>query len=171
MFEDVVAAPASALDSPSARALARQAAIEGLVLLQNSAVPAAFGGQMLLPLGKPPALTKIAVLGLLGGCPDHTVHGPPFSWCAAKQAQIDDYSTGWGGYGTTITGYASLQVSTVDVALRRRGYSVSWVAGASPDCQPSAHEVALGRNFVGLMASYCAFSASGSLLYSAAHRS
>jgi hypothetical protein len=29
--------------------------------------------------------------------------------------------TGWGGYGTTIIGYRSLQVSTVDSALRKRG--------------------------------------------------
>ena len=28
------------------------------------------------------------------------------------------------------------------MALRRRGYSVSWVAGASPDCQPSTPPVA-----------------------------
>lgn len=85
LFEDVGVPSASALDSASARELARQAAIEGLVLLQNSIVPAS--GQRLLPLGKPPALTKIAVLGLLGGCPNHTTHGP-FVWCVAKQAQI-----------------------------------------------------------------------------------
>ena len=79
---------------------------------------------------------KIAVLGLLGGCPNHTEH-PPYAWCAAKQAQLDDYSTGWGGYGTTLRGYESLQVVTVEAALRRRGAQVSWVAGASPDCQPN----------------------------------
>jgi hypothetical protein len=123
LFEDVAAPPSSVLDSPVARALARQAAIEGLVLLHNSVV--ATSGHRLLPLGKPPLLTQIAVLGLLGGCPSPTRQEPPFLWCAAKQAQIDDYSTGWGGYGTTITGFASLQVSTIDVALRQRGYTVS----------------------------------------------
>ena len=37
---------------------------------------------------------------------------------------IDDYSTGWGGYGTTIVGYESLQVVTVEAALRQRGAQV-----------------------------------------------
>ena len=126
LFEDVGTPDASVIDSPEARALAREAATQGTVLLQNSGI---------LPLGSIRS-RKIAVLGLLGGCPNHTEH-PPYAWCAAKQAQLDDYSTGWGGYGTTLRGYESLQVVTVEAALRRRGAQVSWVAGASPDCQPN----------------------------------
>jgi hypothetical protein len=60
-----------------------------------------------------------------------------YRWCAAKQAQLDDYSTGWGGFGSTIKGYASLRVVTVEAALRRRDVEVTWSAGASPDCQPA----------------------------------
>ena len=48
--------------------------------------------------------SRIAVLGLLGGCGAADPTRPPYAWCAAKQAQLDDYSTGWGGFGTTIIG-------------------------------------------------------------------
>ena len=49
------------------------------------------------------------MLGLLGGCEAHSEQ-PPFAWCAAEQAQLGDYSTGWGGYGATIVGYETLAV-------------------------------------------------------------
>ena len=74
--------------------LAREAATQSIVLLQNSGI---------LPLRHIDASTKIAVLGLLGGCEAHSEQ-PPFAWCAAEQAQLGDYSTGWGGYGTTSHG-------------------------------------------------------------------
>jgi hypothetical protein len=146
---------------------ARDAAAQGAVLLTNNGI---------LPLNSQTLnASRIAVLGLLGGCGAADPTKPPYAWCAAKQAQLDDYSTGWGGFGTTIIGvqkclclrhlilktrifcqdrlrtnigraekgtdfspgYKSLRVVTVEAAFRRRGANVTWVPGASPDCQPA----------------------------------
>ena len=72
LFEDVSAPDPSALDSAAARALSREAAVQGIVLLQNRGI---------LPLQKahPANRSKIAVLGLLGGCSeDAERQTPPF---------------------------------------------------------------------------------------------
>lgn len=63
LFEDVSAPDPSTLDSAAARTLSKEAATQGIVLLQNNGI---------LPLQTSRTgvnHNKIAVLGLLGGCP------------------------------------------------------------------------------------------------------
>jgi beta-glucosidase-like glycosyl hydrolase len=69
LFEDVVAPDPSVLDSVAARALSREAATQGIVLLQNK-------GILPLQISRPANRSKIAVLGLLGGCSEDTDQKP-----------------------------------------------------------------------------------------------
>ena len=127
LFDDVAAAPATAIDSAEARDLARRAATEGIVLLQNDGI---------LPLNIT-SQTKIAVLGNLGGCwPEDQADKPPYPFCPSKLAYIGGYSTGYGDYG-----YGSMKIVTVEAALRKRSAHVDFLGGASPDLPANATAV------------------------------
>lgn len=77
-FSDTSSATAALVDSPTARALARAAAAQGVVLLQNSAGP---NGHAMLPLPPIQSSTRIAVIGSLGGADAQ----------AARMAQVGGY--------------------------------------------------------------------------------
>ena len=109
------------VDSAQARALARSAAEAGIVLLQNGATA---GRQAMLPLPDLGKGVKVAVLGALGGC----VSRDPTVLCPAKMAFAGGYSD---GYGDSTFRY--LRIDTLTDALRKRGATVEFSLGASPD--------------------------------------
>lgn len=110
---------ASVLDAPPHRALARQAATEGIILLQNSVLATGSPngpGTPVLPLtGLGTTITRVALVGPNAGCAD----GPASNDCPAANAYRGGYCSG-GSH--TVTLYEALSNIT--------GLQVTFVTGA-----------------------------------------
>jgi beta-glucosidase len=104
------------LDLPADRALAYEAATEGIVLLQNNAP--ATGGRPLLPLaGLGSTIKTIALIGPCGGC----VNGEHYP-CLAEQCMGGHYTQ----YGARIS-------TPLSALANMSGVTVSHVVGANID--------------------------------------
>ena len=104
------------LDLPADRALAYEAAVEGVVLLQNNAAPAS--GKPLLPLaGLGTSIKSIALIGPCAGC----VKGEGYP-CLAEQCMGGHYTQYGAPISTPLTAMGNLT-----------GVSVTHVVGANID--------------------------------------
>lgn len=154
LFDGVGVPKPSVIDSEEARRLARDAAVEGIVLLQNNgilpfkptkqhqqSVPKGWGQEREqsnnLPTVAASPRTKIVVMGENGGCiPSQESASPPYPFCAAKMSYLGAYSTGFGAYG-----YTAHKIITVEAALRAKfgNAAVTFVPAASPNDDETNH--------------------------------
>jgi beta-glucosidase len=126
------------VDSSAHRALALEAAREGLVLLKNSPVGGTNGGTEEPQQQKAPlpvdmtAVKSVAVIGQLGGC-----GAANSTACTAKVSMLGGYTAG------RISG-AGIQVVSIEEAFRGRGYNTTWVQGVSATNGQTADDAAVG---------------------------
>eukprot|EP01052_Picozoa_sp_SAG31_P031714 SAG31_NODE_3391_length_4326_cov_6.489236_3_plen_593_part_00 len=105
------------INSPAHRALARQAASEGIILLRNE--------RETLPI-EPSAIKTVAVVGPFGGCPASTHYSYGISngtSCKAKIAMLGGYTAGLGDE-------LRIRVVSVAEAFEDRGFAVTFEQGS-----------------------------------------